>query len=255
MEWETILVVDADTTARSKLYEVFFSKGHEITCVPTGKEAMSTLTERRFGIILLDGMLPDMTTLDIVKAIRNFDQDVKIAVLDARGISPEEQALLRDARVTAVIPKDFTSPGMMREIFNILRAPDMPTTRPPSPRLSKEMILVVDDNEEVRKTLALFLKKKGYRVDTAISGVDALMKIKSERPDIVFLDFRMPGMDGIMALREIKRLDESIKVVMLTSVQDEYIIAEAAKEGAGEYLIKPCDLHSLDRLLAALIAR
>jgi Response regulator containing CheY-like receiver, AAA-type ATPase, and DNA-binding domains len=181
MEWKTILIVDADTTARSKLYEVLFSKGHAVTCVPTGKEALAALTDKRFEVIILDGALPDIAALDAVKAIRRFDMDTKILILDARGMPPEERASLRDAQVTAVVPKDFASPEMMRSVFEALRVPDEPGQRAGASRLSKEIILVVDDNEEVRKTIELFLKKKGYNVRTAASGEDALMKIKLEK--------------------------------------------------------------------------
>jgi len=99
----------------------------------------------------------------------------------------------------------------------------------------------------------IFLKKKGYNVRSASSGEDALMKIRMEKPQVAFLDFRMPGMDGVMVLRQIKRLDKDIKVVMLTSVQDEYIMEEAAREGASNYLVKPCDLEKVESILKELL--
>ena len=63
----------------------------------------------------------------------------------------------------------------------------------------------------------------------------------------------MPGMDGVMALNQIKRLDETINVIMLTSVQDEYVMEEVRREGACDYLIKPCDLGKLDTLITSIL--
>ncbi len=99
------------------------------------------------------------------------------------------------------------------------------------------------------------MEKKGYKVQVASSGEDAIMKVKMERPKLVLMDVRMPGMDGIMALQQIKRLDESIKVVMLTSVQEEYMIKEAEKLGACDYMIKPCDLNKLDTLIMSILSQ
>jgi DNA-binding response OmpR family regulator len=64
---------------------------------------------------------------------------------------------------------------------------------------------------------------------------------------------RMPGMDGLMVLKQIKDLDETIKVVMLTSAQEEYIVQEARAQGACDYLVKPCNLDEVDALVTALM--
>ena len=98
-----------------------------------------------------------------------------------------------------------------------------------------------------------FLDKKGYKALITASGEEALMKIKIEKPHIVLLDLRMPGMDGIMVLRQIKQFDESISVVMLTSAQEEYLMKQAAENGACDYLVKPCDFNKLDILLTSIL--
>ncbi|MDO8971142.1 MAG: response regulator, partial [Saprospiraceae bacterium] len=207
------------------------------------------------SILFMDGTLPDMNSLEAITAIREFDQEVKILVLEESGTAALPPERVKALNVEAVLPKDFSGQTMMRGIAEALRSPSVMDEKTANSRLLKETVLIVDDNEEIRKTLALFLKKKGYNVQSASSGEDALMKTKQEKPDVVFLDFRMPGMDGVMTLRHIKRFDESIKVVMLTSVQDEYIIAEASREGASDYLVKPCDLYKLETLLITLLSQ
>ena len=242
-----ILVVEEDVVLRSKFYEIFFNKGYEVHCVPTAKEAFAVLIEKSFSIILINYQLPDAQGIDAIKQIREFDLKAFIILLYINDLDAGEASELADLKNIRAIKKDFSNQEMMRSILDITRAADLrQDVSAPDIKYSKASVLVVDDNEEIRETIEIFLKKRGYLVRSAVSGEDALLKIRTEKPDIVCLDFRMPGMDGIMALRQIKRLNDTINVIMLTSVQDEYIVDEAKKEGACGYLIKPCDLKKLE---------
>ncbi|MCK4994102.1 MAG: response regulator [Candidatus Omnitrophica bacterium] len=253
MIWKKILVIEDDVTLRNKFYEIFFNKGQEVHCVPTAKEAFAVLTEHRFDLILLDYSLPDAKAVQTVQKIREFNSDVRIILLYDQVVPDDEKALFKSMAVVDLIKKDFSTHFMMKEILEILRS-FLEDDRPKTPaKFAKASILVVDDNEEIRKVLETFLSKRGYSVRSAVSGEDALFKIKIEKPEIVFLDFRMPGMDGVMTLNQIKRLDDAINVIMLTSVQDEYVMDEVRREGACEFLIKPCDLSKLDALITSIL--
>lgn len=248
-----ILVVDDDVEVRSRLYELLFSLGHAITCVPTGKEAFAYLTEKHFDLILLDTRLPDMRGVEAVERIRSFDENVLIILL-SEAESKDEEVMPEGLGIHAVVAKDFSRHLMMKYILEVLRSQPEDTEKDVSTAMTgKGRILVVDDQEEVRGTLVKFLGRRGYNVRAAVSGEDALMKIKLEKPHIVLSDMRMPGMDGIMLLQQIRRLDESIRVVMLTSAQDDFLIEEATRLGACDYLPKPFDLFKLDAILTALI--
>lgn len=254
MKNKKILVVEEDVGLRSKFYEIFFNKGYEVHCVPTAKEAFAVLIEQSFSIILINYQLPDALGIEAIKKIREFELNAFIIFLYTQEIESAEAADLAGLKNIRAIKKDFSDQEMMRAILDIIRTTDFqPDSAGPDVKYTKASILVVDDNEEIRKTIEVFLKKRGYMVRTAVSGEDALLKVRTENPDIVCLDFRMPGMDGIMALRQIKRLNEAINVIMLTSVQDEYIVDEAKKEGACGYLIKPCDLSKLEDLIKTVL--
>ncbi|MBU1086755.1 MAG: response regulator [Candidatus Omnitrophica bacterium] len=249
-----ILVVEDDVGLRSKFYEIFFNKGYEVHCVPTAKEAFAVLTEKSFAIILINYRLPDAQGIDSIKKIRAFDLNAFIILLYTQDLQPGEASELAELQYIQAIKKDFSDQEMMRSILDIIRAADLQQDiSDPQLKYSKALILVVDDNDEIRQTIEIFLRKRGYAVRTAVSGEDALLKVRTEKPDIVCLDFRMPGMDGIMALRQIKRLNDAINVIMLTSVQDEYIVDEAKREGACGYLIKPCDLTKLEELIKSIL--
>lgn len=108
-------------------------------------------------------------------------------------------------------------------------------------------ILVVDDENDICDFVKSFLAERGYSVRTATSGEDALEIVKSDRPDLVLLDIKMKGMDGIAALKHIKDLDRNIKVVMVTALDDQDRMDEAARLGAGEYITKPLALDNLEQ--------
>lgn len=115
-------------------------------------------------------------------------------------------------------------------------------------------ILIVDDDKSVRYFLDLFLKKKGYQNVIAVeSGQEALDIIKKEDIKLVLLDVRMPGMDGIEVLRNIKQIRNETAVIMVTAFPDEEKAKEAIKEGAYDYIIKPFDLYYLELMLLTKI--
>lgn len=115
----------------------------------------------------------------------------------------------------------------------------------------KEKILIVDDEPRIRDVLQQFLAKKGYSPITAGSGEEAIQKAREEKPLVVLLDMRMPGMDGLATMKKLKEINDKIGIIMVTAVQDEDIALETMKTGAFDYIIKPLDLDYLETCLMA----
>lgn len=107
-------------------------------------------------------------------------------------------------------------------------------------------ILVVDDEPLFCEIMSNFLEEKGYSVAVAYDGNRALEAYGTQGPDIVLLDVRMPGKDGLETLRELKALDPEANVMMITAILDEEMVEQALAEGAFDYITKPVSLHSLD---------
>jgi len=110
-------------------------------------------------------------------------------------------------------------------------------------------ILVVDDEKAICEILEEFLSLFGHSVTSANSGADAIEVVHRARPDVVFLDIRMPGMSGLDVLKEIKALDSSVRVIMISAFGDEETEAMARELGADGYIQKPVDLPGLLVLL------
>ena len=114
-------------------------------------------------------------------------------------------------------------------------------------------ILVVDDEVAIRNLLKEFLSRKGYDVYTAPDGRAAIAEVKEIRPHIVLLDIMMPGMGGIDTLKEIKKVDPRVVVIMLTAIADNELGLRTLELGASDYICKPLDLSYLESVLAVKI--
>ncbi|MBW2593082.1 MAG: response regulator [Deltaproteobacteria bacterium] len=107
-------------------------------------------------------------------------------------------------------------------------------------------VLLVDDEERFVSNLAKLLRDRGFDITTAFDGFTAVDLIKGTGGfDVVVLDVKMPGMDGIETLRQIKKLAPGIQVIMLTGHADITSGTEAMREGGFDYFLKPCDIEVL----------
>ncbi|MTI65747.1 MAG: response regulator [Firmicutes bacterium] len=111
-------------------------------------------------------------------------------------------------------------------------------------------VLVVDDAAFMRMMVKDILTNNGYEVvGEAANGKEAVESFKQTNPDIVTLDITMPEMDGIEALKEIKKLNGDAKVIMCSAMGQQAMVMEAIKEGASDFVVKP---FQADRVLEAL---
>ena len=110
-------------------------------------------------------------------------------------------------------------------------------------------ILIVDDEVSVREALCKWFEMDGYHVDTAENGSSALLKLQERAWDIVLLDIKMPGMDGLELQRMIKRIDKNIITIVITAFASVNSSIQALKEGAFDYLVKPIDPDDLGHLI------
>jgi DNA-binding response OmpR family regulator len=113
-------------------------------------------------------------------------------------------------------------------------------------------ILVVDDDPAVCQALCDCLTNMSelHSVEMAPNGEAALSAVRSKRPDLVLLDVTMPGANGVTVLKEIRIIDRTIPVIMVTGVDDAGVMADALNNGAVAYIGKPFDLRYVENLVA-----
>ena len=117
----------------------------------------------------------------------------------------------------------------------------------------RRRILLVDDEQDILDLLHEHFAKE-CDVETAADGMTALAIVRARRPDVIFLDINMPGINGVDVLKSVKEIDATIPVLMVTANADNALAAEAIKRGAFSYVPKPFDLKYLNHLVAAALS-
>ena len=110
-------------------------------------------------------------------------------------------------------------------------------------------VLIVDDEKNIRRTFGMVLGGEGFAVSTAESGEEALALVKDQKVDLVVLDVRLPGIDGIETLRRLRELDRELPVIMISGHATIATAVEATRVGAYDFVEKPL---SRERLLVAV---
>ncbi len=110
-------------------------------------------------------------------------------------------------------------------------------------------VLMVDDEEDFVTTLAERMEMRDMRPDIALNGEQALQSVEEDVPDVMVLDLKMPGIDGMEVLRRVRKAYPAVQVVILTGHGSEVDEAEAKRLGAFAYLQKPVDMEKLVRTL------
>jgi DNA-binding NtrC family response regulator len=116
---------------------------------------------------------------------------------------------------------------------------------------TRKRILIVDDEPLIREVLSEHFKA-AYDVETAMNGTDALAAVVRQRPDLMLLDINMPRMNGVEVLKDVKKIDDSIAVIMVTANEQVSLAAEALRSGAFGYVPKPFDFRYMDHMVATI---
>lgn len=123
--------------------------------------------------------------------------------------------------------------------------------------MARERILIVDDEEDILKLLEYNLSKEGYGVSRAVTGEEALVKAKTEQPDLVILDLMLPGIGGLDVYRALRAnpATDKIPIVMLTAKGEETDIVTGLELGADDYITKPFSPKVLVARVRAVLRR
>ncbi|WP_438434052.1 response regulator [Gorillibacterium sp. sgz500922] len=111
--------------------------------------------------------------------------------------------------------------------------------------MDKKKLLIVDDQNGIRVLLVEVFSSEGYQTFQAANGKLALEIVKKESPDLVLLDMKIPGMDGLDILKHIKEIDPTMKVIMMTAYGELDMIKEATDLGALMHFTKPFDIDEM----------
>jgi two-component system chemotaxis response regulator CheY len=130
---------------------------------------------------------------------------------------------------------------------------DPPAAAPSGP--TRARVLIADDSSFIRYGLRKLLAENGFEVLEADGGTRAIQLFKEGRPDAVLLDITMPDLDGLSALRQIRRIDPQARVAMVTGMGQQSIVLQAIQQGAADFVVKPFEparvLAAIQKLIAS----
>ena len=236
-----ILVVDDELGFREAVHHTFTARRHEVTMAINADHASNLMVSKLFDLIILDVLMPGESGTDFLKKIRASGNHIPIVIYSVK-VDASLEMEMRQAGANEVLHKRVSLEVLADRTEKILAG----IGKQPSVSTVKKRLLVVDDEKSIRQMLILFFGKKGYEVDEATSGEEAIVKVQGQKPDIVLLDMNMGGMNGIDALRQILKIYPTLGVVMATAEEDDEKVHQAMEIGAYGYVLKPFDFLYLE---------
>jgi len=230
----SVLIVDDEPNMRTTLGDILQEEGYEIDTASSGEEAVAKCGRRAYDVLLMDVRMPGIDGVEAFRQVRRLQAGARVILMSAYSVDELKQAALDDGAI-AFLPKPLDIENVICLISEVKHT----------------AILVVEDDEGTATALSGAMKKRGYRVRVTGSPHAALELVEQIRFDIIFIDAKLPSMNGLELYLEIKRLTPTSTAIMLIGMEREFeeIAREAVRRTAYTILRKPLDLdHVLDLL-------
>lgn len=239
-----ILIVDDNSSLRKTMALILTHKGYIVTMAQDGPEAIEQVKERLFDVIFLDIKMPLMNGVETYKHIKEIRPDALVFMMTAYALEDLIQEALQEGAY-GILYKPLDIDKM------IVQIEEAKTTR------QGALILVIDDDPGICFALQRTLRQKGYEVDLAQSGEEAIALARRKHHDVLFIDMRLPVINGLETYLRIKDLDPYAIAIMMTGYSQETsaLVETALKNHAYTCLYKPFEMGEVLRVLEEIRAR
>ncbi len=225
-----VLVVDDLRNIRLTLGAILEDEGHNVVTVDDGYQAIEAAKKTRFDAIFMDIKMPGINGVETFREIKKINPEAAVIMMTAYSVEDLVKEALEEGAYK-IIHKPF---DIGRIISTITELPH-----------GKIRILVVDDRFADRETLKVILEDKGYRVATANDGAEAIEAAKEKHYDIIFLDIKLPDIDGVQTFMQVKKINPTATVIMMTGYAEKDLVEKALSAGAYTCLFKPFDMKKV----------
>jgi len=238
-----VLIVDDDADLARSTALILKCKGFTTSIATSGLVALHQAEQQSFDVVLLDIRMPGMDGVETYQRLKTIQPDLIAIMMTGFALEERVQASLREGALTV-----FTKPLALDHLLQLLE--DAIAHR-------RALALVVDDYPDTCVMLDALLKRKGYRVARAETGEQAIARIKERQPDIVFLDLKLPTIDGLQTFQHIRQIAPLVTIVMMTGYRDEMnaLVETALRASAFACLYKPFSADQVLTVLDAVKAR
>ncbi|MFC1966880.1 response regulator, partial [Chloroflexota bacterium] len=209
MEKTNILVVDDLRSMRLTLGGILEDEGHNVVTVEDGYQAIEAVKKTHFDAIFMDIKMPGINGVQTFREVKKIDPKAAVVMMTAYSVEDLVKEALEEGAF-AVVYKPFDIDKIIALIQELLG--------------DNTLILVVDDQFGDRETLKVILEDKGYKVATTADGAEAVKMVKESHYDIIFLDIRMPDMNGVQTFEQVKEIDPDVAVILMTGYTEEELV-------------------------------
>jgi len=235
-----ILVVDDLRSMRLTLGAILEDAGHNVVMVENGYEAIKAAKKTHFDVVFMDIKMPGINGVQTFREIKKVDPKAVVIMMTAYSVEDLVREALEEGAY-AIVYKPFDVNKIIALIEELLH--------------ENVLILVVDDQFADRETLKVVLEEKGYRVATAKDGTEAVEMVKAKHYDVIFLDVKLPGMNGVEVFEQVKAIDPKAAVIMMTGYSEEDSVRKAISQGAYTCIYKPFDMEKVIGLVEEIWGR
>ena len=229
-----ILVVDDLRSMRLTLGGILEDEGHNVVTVENGYQAIEAVRKAHFDIIFMDIKMPGIDGVQTFREVKKIDPRVAVIMMTAYSVEDLVKEALAEGAYT-VVYKSFDIGRIIGIIEELAH--------------QRILILVVDDDFADRETLREILEDKGYRVATARDGSEAILMVRGKHYDIIFLDVRLPDMNGVETYEQVKEIDPRATVIMMTGYSEKELVERAVSQGAYTCIYKPYEMGEVIALV------
>ena len=230
-----VLIVDDNTNFRNTLSKILSKKGFETITAESGFHALELIEKYAFDIVLLDIKMPTMNGVQTFKKIKKIRPSTVTIMMTAYSVDDLINEAVSEG-VHAVIRKPLDIDAVIKMIEKAKKG---------------ALIAVVDDDPQMCKTIKNILEKKGYSVITCTSGKEAISLAKKVPQDILFIDMKLPVLNGLEIYSEIKKINPNSITILMTGYREEMndFVNQALQNGAYTCLYKPFDMDKVIKLI------
>jgi len=239
---KSLLIVDEDRLLGDLVKRSLENEQLSVRIADSTGRAQEEVTSSEPDLILVNPAITEADQL-LDAWLTRFGRSKLVALVDSDGT----RRMASRAGLDLIDKKDGLS-----DLIHLLRTRlDLKNL----PLQSGDHILVVDDEEEVRETLARYLSSNGYTVSIAADGQEALESIdRNPSVSLLLLDVDMPRLGGLSTLVELRMRDSPPEVIMITGISDREIAYRAIELGAFDYIVKPLDLQRVESTISACLS-
>jgi len=234
-----ILIVDDQKSICDTVSTILETEKYEVHTSNDGYEAIEKVKETSYDIAFIDIKMPGINGVEVLREIRKISPETTVVMMTAYAVEELIKQALDEGAHTCIY-KPFDMEKIIETIKNVTE---------------KTILLIVDDDLNIRELFNLRLTEKGYKVVSVSSGEEAVKLAERKPPDVILLDVVMPDMDGIETLKKIKELlkEKLPEVIMMSSYDVENKIKQALELGARQFFKKPINVDILTRSIKELV--